>query len=151
MQIDDYYDGYPAAPRGCAIAAIMWLILVVLGVLFLFNSCTTIKEVPVETIKTKIEYRDKLQFDSIYIHDSINVTKINDTITINNFKYKYKYKLLKDTINIVKTDSIPYTVEVLKETNKLTSWQRWQLAGFWILTIGIIGINIYKLYKKLKV
>ena len=88
----------------------------------LLSGCKTVEyvKVPVETVRT--EY--KVQKDSIYLHDSINVyteTK-GDTVYITKLKYKIKETFKTDTI--LKRDSIPVIVEVEKivEVNKLHSW-----------------------------
>ena len=92
-------------------------------ILIFFTSCTTtrILEVPIE--KVKIEYRDKLVHDSIYVRDSIDTHARNDTIFRDVYKYIYKEKIVNDTI--IQRDSIPQIVEIetIKEVNKLKNWQ----------------------------
>ena len=95
----------------------------ILFILLFLTSCTTtrIVEVPVE--KTKIEYRDKLVHDSIYVKEGIDTHARNDTIFVDRFKYIYKEKIVNDTI--IQRDSIPKIVEIetIKEVNKLKNWQ----------------------------
>ena len=117
----------------------------------LLSGCKTTEyiKVPVETIRT--EY--KVQKDSVYLHDSINVyteTK-GDTVYITKFKYKIKGTFKTDTI--LKRDSIPVIVEVEKvvEVNKLHSWQKtlmW-VGGVGLLVLLGIGINKFKIWKLL--
>lgn len=126
-----------------------------LGIMLMFtlllSGCKTTEyiKVPVETVRT--EY--KVQKDSIYLHDSINVyteTK-GDTVYITKLKYKIKETFKTDTI--LKRDSIPVIVEVEKvvEVNKLHSWQKtlmW-IGGVGLLVLLGIGINKFKIWKLL--
>lgn len=120
-----------------------------LCLILLLSSCKS-KEyiqvpVPVETIKT--EY--KIQKDSVYLHDSINVyteTK-GDTVYITKYKQKFQYALKVDTL--IKTDSIPVIVEVQKivEVNKLKNWQKL------LMFLGGVGglVLIGFIFKKFKI
>lgn len=117
----------------------------------LLSGCKTTEyiKVPVETVRT--EY--KVQKDSIYLHDSINVyteTK-GDTVYITKLKYKIKETFKTDTV--LKRDSIPVIVEVEKvvEVNKLHSWQKtlmW-IGGVGLLVLLGMGINKFKIWKLL--
>lgn len=128
-----------------------YLLGIILMFTLLLSGCKTTEyiKVPVETIRT--EY--KVQKDSIYLHDSINVyteTK-GDTVYITKLKYKIKETFKTDTI--LKRDSIPVIVEVEKmvEVNKLHSWQKtlmW-IGGVGLLVLLGIGINKFKIWKLL--
>ena len=74
-------------------------------------SCTTTRTV--ERIKRDSVYIYRLKRDSIYQRDSIYMLIKGDTVYKYEYKYRYRDKLLRDTISISKTDSIPYKVEVL--------------------------------------
>jgi hypothetical protein len=121
--------------------------LLYIFLLFLIVSCTTTKyiEVPLET--TKIEYKEKIKYDSIKIQDSIIIKEDNDTIYIEKYKYIYKTVQQTDTIHIV--DSIPniQIVEVTKEVNKLKDWQiiLMIIGGSFIVLLG------YKIIKLIKI
>ena len=121
-----------------------YLLGIILMFTLLLSGCKTTEyiKVPVETVRT--EY--KVQKDSIYLHDSINVyteTK-GDTVYITKLKYKIKETFKTDTV--LKRDSIPIIVEVEKvvEVNKLHSWQK---TLMWIGGVGLLvllGIGLYK-------
>lgn len=112
------------------------------------TSCRSIQYVPVETIKTEVQYKDRLQRDSIHVHDSIYVRDNGDTVFVDRWHTVYKDKLVRDTTYINKTDSvqIPYPVE-----KKLTRWQflKMELGG-WAFGIAIafilmvVGCIIYR-------
>ena len=105
-------------------------------------SCTTTKTV--ERVKRDSVYVDRLKRDSIYQRDSIYMLIKGDTVYKYEYKYRYRDKLLRDTISISKTDSIPYPVEVVKTVTvdkKLSWWQSALLytgAIAWI--VAIIGL-----------
>ncbi len=140
-QLTDYREPPKGFIRGLFILAL--LIIATLCII----SCKTIKEIPVETIRTEIEYKDRLQIDSVYIKDSIYVRQSNDTIYVDKWQYKWIYKELIDTAYICHTDSVPYTVEVVKEVNRLSDFQRNCIWGFWILLVGIIVVIVLKIRK----
>lgn len=128
-----------------------YLLGIILMFTLLLSGCKTTEyiKVPVEIVRT--EY--KVQKDSIYLHDSINVyteTK-GDTVYITKLKYKIKETFKTDTV--LKRDSIPVIVEVEKvvEVNKLHSWQKtlmW-IGGVGLLVLLGIGINKFKIWKLL--
>lgn len=111
---------------------LVWtVILVAILVVFLLTGCKT-KTVLVPVNETKIEYRDRLRIDSIYNRDTIQIYGRNDTVFKDVVKWRERFRV--DTVSVVKVDSIPYPVEVIKEVNKLTKWQRWRLT-----ILNIIG------------
>lgn len=105
-------------------------------------SCTTTRTV--ERIKRDSVYIDRLKRDSIYQRDSIYMLVKGDTVYKYEYKYLYRDKLLRDTISISKTDSIPYPVEVVKTVTvekKLSWWQSMLLyTGAIAWVIAIIGL-----------
>ena len=100
--------------------------------LFLLFGCKT-KYVPVESVRTEIEYRDRWQRDSIHVRDSIVIQSKGDTVFRDRWHTVYKDKLLRDTTYIYRTDSIqvPYPVE-----RDLTWWQRAKVQ------VGEIAIGV---------
>ena len=116
------------------------ILIIIFISLCLFSCKTTTKivETPIETIKT--EYVDKVQYDSIYLKDSILIMQKGDTIYNTKVVYQYKYKYLKDTINIKDTIQIPIKITEVKEVNKIYTHQ-------WILIIvGFLAL-CYLVYK----
>lgn len=103
-------------------------------------SCTTTRTV--ERIKRDSVYIDRLKRDSIYQRDSIYMLIKGDTVYKYEYKYLYRDILLRDTISISKTDSIPYQVEVPKYVDKKLSW--WQstllYTGAIAWVVAIIGL-----------
>lgn len=120
---------------------IIWAIILTLGLIIFFaTGCRSVQPVIVERIK--IEYKDRLRVDSIYNRDTVQIYGRNDTIFKDIIKWRERFRL--DTVSVVKIDSIPYPIEVIREVNKLTKWQRWRLT-----MLNIIGglIIVYIAFK----
>lgn len=100
---------------------------------------------PIE--KTKIEYKDRLSIDTIIQHDSTIITMLGDTVYLEKYKYIYKVKELRDTINITDTTTVTKPIEVVKEINKLYTWQ------IILMVLGGVSIIIlvYLIIKKFKI
>ena len=121
--------------------------LIIFLVVFAVFGCTKRIYVPVTNTITEIEYRDRLQHDSIYFYDSVLIEKKGDTVFNTKIKYKYISKLIKDTVSIRDSVYIEKPIEVVKEVNRLTKWQRWRLNFLWVLLAGGIGYIIIKIKK----
>ena len=100
--------------------------LIACALITLCNSCTTTKYVPVIEHHTDTVMVNKVQKDSIFMHDSVEIRIAGDTVTIDRWHTKYISKEVHDTIYQSKTDSVPapYPVEVIKEVPaELTMWE----------------------------
>ena len=142
----------------------VWLFILIIIALI---SCRTVKpidrtivdstEIEVPIINTKIEYRDRFIYDSIYVHDSIFTMIKGDTVYIS--KNKEINRLISKTDTIIKTDTIHVPVKISKtvtktetkvgEANKLYVWQKSLMyLGLIVLISGIVFpiIKIKKLF-----
>lgn len=113
-----------------------------LAILSLFVGCKT-KTVLVPVERVKIEYRDRLRVDSVYNSDTTFIRKSNDTILVDVIRWRNKYILKTDSI--IRIDSIPYPVEVVKEVNRLTKWQRWRLNALNVLALIVVAYIAIKI------
>lgn len=106
-------------------------------------------EIAVPVTNTKIEYRDRLLYDSIYIHDSISTLIKGDTVYI--YKNKETNHLINKVDTFIKTDTIKVPITItktvtktetqVKEVNKLYWWQRVLIClGLTVLIFGVISI-----------
>lgn len=125
-----------------------WIFIVLVLCLF---SCRTIKYVPVETVKKEKEYIDRVQRDSIHVHDSVFVLIKGDTVFRDRYHTVYKDRYFRDTTYIHKVDSVqvPYPVE-----KPLSKWEnlKLQVGGFAmsaivVIILIVVGKIIYKLKK----
>ena len=123
------------------------LVLIMLAILMISACKTTTKivEVPVEVVKK--EYIHDTKLDSIYIRDSIDRWQKGDTLYITKWHTKFKYINKVDTI--IKTDSIPKILSVVKEVevNHIYWWQKTLMWAGGILSICIIISLIYNFKK----
>lgn len=140
----------------------VWLFILIIIAL---TSCRTIKpidrtivdstEIEVPIINTKIEYRDRFIYDSIYVHDSIFTMLKGDTVYIS--KNKEINRLISKTDTIIKTDTIHIPVKISKtvtktetkveEANKLYGWQKSLMYLGLIVLISSIVFLIIKIKK----
>lgn len=140
----------------------LWLFIIVTLAL---TSCRTVKyidrnvvdstEIAVPITNTKIEYRDRFLYDSIYVHDSIFTFIKGDTVYIS--KNKETNHLINKTDTIVKTDTISVPIEItkivtktetcVKEVNKLCWWQKILMSIGGIVFILIIIYIVLKIKK----
>lgn len=120
---------------------------ILIGILLSLIGCTTTKYVEVPIEKTKIEYKDRLSIDTVIQHDSTIITMLGDTVYLEKYKYIYKVKELRDTINITDTTTVTKPIEVVKEINKLYTWQ---IALMVLGGVSII-ILVYLIIKKFKI
>ena len=120
------------------------LVFVILTILMLSACRTTtrIVEVPVEVIKKEYIYDTKI--DSVYIRDSVDRWQKGDTLYITKWHTKFKYINKVDTI--VKTDSIPKIVPVVKEV-EVNHIYWYQKLLMWLGGITIVLLIIVITYK----
>jgi hypothetical protein len=112
--------------------------------------CKTQQPQVVEKVVTNTEYIDRHHYDSIYIDNYVYVDKGADTITITKTNIEYRYKILIDSVEVLKVDSIPYEVEHIVEVNKMNNHQRTMYWLGWIAVL-IVGLRLFwKVYKKIR-
>lgn len=87
-------------------------------------SCKTQQPQVVEKIVTETEYVDRWRVDSVYVDNIKYIDRGSDTIKVIETKTEYRYKVITDSIEVIKIDSIPYAVKVIKEVNVLTPLQK---------------------------
>ena len=119
--------------------------IILFFIVFAFFGCTKRIYIPVTTTVTEIEYREKLVRDSIYFSDSVLIERKGDTVFNTKIKYKYISKYVKDTVSIRDSVYIEKPIEVVKEVNRLTKWQRWRLNLLWVLMAGGLVYVIIKI------
>ena len=114
--------------------------------LAMLSSCTTTKVVTVEKVKTDTTYITKHQRDSVWLHDSIQVTEKGDTVRIEKWHTKYVEKQVHDTLYQSKTDSIPvpYHVEKLVEKPRSTIEKG-------LLVVGVLSIMALVVFAAFKI
>ena len=108
--------------------------------------CSTIKYIPVETVKT--EYRNNYLRDSIFRYDSIFVKEKGDTVYLERYRYLYRDKMIRDSIFVSDTIRIPYPVEVTKQVKApLSGWQKFQLWCGRIVLAVLLLVAIFSVLR----
>lgn len=113
-------------------------------------SCTSVKYVPVETIKTDSIRVVDVQRDSIFVQDSVYIREKADTVFVTKWHTEFREFLKVDTLFVERVDSINHVVEVEK---KLTKWQQTKMdvgTGALYAVPILIAVGLYILYRKLK-
>ena len=104
----------------------------------------------IERVHTEIEYRDRVERDSLYLHDSVYVHEhaSNDTVYLDKFVYKYIYrdKFKTDSVYVAIHD----TTQVEKLVEKELNWgQRVKMDSWWILLVLVLMLGLWTLRKPL--
>ena len=118
--------------------------LFLLSLLTIFvGGCTSVKYVPVETVRVDSVFVAKVERDSIYERDSLFVAVKADTVFLSRVQYRYRDRFVRDTVSVVRCDTVTKIVEVEKP---LSFWQqkKLELAGIvmWVIPL-LAGIFIF--------
>lgn len=142
----DYYERKLSRSGGSMrLFALSVVSVVLLMAALLFTGCKSVQYVPVPEYHHDSVYITKVEYDSIYKHDSVLVEKYayGDTLYVETTKWhtQYKYKLVHDTLLSERVDSVPLPIPVEK---KLTKWQQTKIdyGGEAIIVVFIFLIVI---------
>jgi predicted transposase YdaD len=116
----------------------------------LLVSCKTQQPQVVEKVVTNTEYIDRHHYDSIFNDRVVYVDRGSDTIKMIERVIEYRYKVLTDSIDVLRVDSIPYEVQVVEYVERMNNHQR---TMYWLgwLAVLIVGLRLFwKVYKKIK-
>lgn len=124
------------------------IFLIAIFTAILVCSCSTVKYIPVETVKTDSVRVVDVQRDSIYVRDSVLIRTKADTVYVTKWRTEYREALKVDTFLVQRVDSINTVVEVEK---RLTKIQQLKMdVGTGVLWAVPILIAVFALYWKLK-
>jgi hypothetical protein len=124
------------------------MLIVLLALCALLGSCTTTRVVTVEKVRTDTLRENRIERDSIWLHDSIHIREKGDTVIIERWHTKWQNHLEHDTVYKSRTDSVPVPYPVIQEVAKpLTVMQKglMGLGGFTLL--GLIVVLAWKVKK----
>lgn len=83
------------------------ILAIAIGICLLLTGCSITKTIPVETIKevTKVDtiYLNTFRFDSTYVSHNLLTDRSRDTIFIKETNTEIRYKILRDTVERVKS------------------------------------------------
>ena len=111
-----------------------WLLPVLAG-------CRSVRYVPVEAVRTDSVYVDRWQRDSVYVRDSVWVSRQErgDTVYVDRVAYRWLYRdrWRTDTVAAVREHRTEIPVEVEKP---LGWWERARLRLFWPLVAVVAAL-----------
>ena len=128
----------------CAIALIIILLIAIMA-----SACSPRV---IETIHYQHDttYVERVQIDSVYKRDSIYVKDKGDTVYIYKELWREKYKYLRDTVAVVRVDSVAVEREKIVEVEKPLSWlQKTKQRAFWWLVGAVLALGGWTLRKPL--
>jgi hypothetical protein len=112
--------------------------------------CKTQQPQVVEKVVTNTEYIDRWRIDSVYVDNVKYIDRGGDTIRIVEQKIEYRYKVLTDSVEVLRVDSIPYEVQVVEYIERMNNHQR---TMYWLgwLAVVIVALRLFwKVYKKIR-
>ena len=123
-------------------------IIIMLFIAAALSGCTTTKYVEIEKIRIDTTYITKHEKDSIWLHDSVWVEKVGDTIRIDRWHTKYVEKQIRDTTYVAKHDTIPQPYPVEKLVEKKLSWfQQTEIWAGRVMLAILAGLVVYAILR----
>lgn len=97
-----------------------------------------------------IEYRDRLQIDTVTMTDSVYVSRYvrekGDTVFVTDTLFKFKYR---DKVKEIRVhDSIPYEVQVQVPVRVRNGYDRFTSWFFWIVVVLVLIRLVWWIVKK---
>ena len=124
-------------------------VIVLLLFLMIFGSCTTTQYVPVIETRTDTTYIVKTLRDSVMVHDSVTVRERGDTVIIDRWHIQYRERIQTDTVEVLRTDSVPRPYPVTEFVEKhLTWWQATRMHAGEALILLLLGWGLWKVVKR---
>lgn len=131
----------------------LFVTLLLLTLLTVYGCSTTRHATQlVHDIQRDTIYISNVKHDSVYLNHERLIDRSKDTVYIKDVSVEYKYRLLRDTIKVVRKDSIPYEVvriETKEITRPLTWYDHLTRLTFWFVFGYLISTIIFRLKSKI--
>lgn len=75
---------------------------------------TAVTTVPVETVVRDTVRLSSMRYDSIFVSNDVYTDRSRDTILMRERTIEHRYRVLRDTVRLVRCDSVPYEVRITK-------------------------------------
>lgn len=73
---------------------------------------TAVTTVPVETVVRDTVRLSSMRYDSIFVSNGVYTDRSRDTVLVRERTIEHRYRVLRDTVRLVRRDSVPYEVRV---------------------------------------
>lgn len=108
-------------------------------------SCRTIQVVP--EIRTEYVHDTISRVDSVW-RDRVHTEYMRgDTIILRDSVYLYQYKTIDKVVEVYRTDSIPYAVEVEKQVRYVPGFYKWSTWACWLILAGLLLYIAFRIAK----
>lgn len=91
-------------------------LFIVLSASLLVAGCgthrTAVTAVPVETVVRDTVRLSSMRYDSIFVSNDVYTDRSRDTVLVRERTIEHRYRVLRDTVRLVRRDSVPYEVRV---------------------------------------
>lgn len=91
-------------------------LFIVLSASLLVAGCgthrTAVTTVPVETVVRDTVRLSSMRYDSIFVSNDVYTDRSRDTVLVRERTIEHRYRVLRDTVRLVRRDSLPYEVRV---------------------------------------
>lgn len=118
----------------CMTTSVLSCVIIAILMFFVLSlsGCKTVKVVP--QIHTEYVHDTIRQVDSIY--RSHYIISKGDTIWQKDTIYEYRWR--DNIVEVLKTDSVPYPVEVEKQVRYIPGFYKWSTLVCWLLIAAFI-------------
>lgn len=124
--------------------------MIALAAVILLSGCKTTKVVTVEKVRTDTFMQSRTLRDSIWLHDSVLVKAVGDTVTIERWHTRFRDRLKMDTVYQSKTDTVVVYKEIVKDvTSPITIAERSRML-FACIVSGVMIAILITFWKKLR-
>ena len=91
-------------------------LFIVLSASLLVAGCgthrTAVTTVPVETVVMDTVRLSSMRYYSIFVSNGVYTDRSRDTVLVRERTIEHRYRVLRDTVRLVRRDSVPYEVRV---------------------------------------
>lgn len=134
---EDFPVLYPEEnPRDGCLGVMVFAVgfIAMLIVCMIMGGCARTVYVPQESVKYDSIYLTKVQRDSVYLKELVNVYTKADTVYKERYVTKYKERLNTDTLYIERTDTVRIPIPVGRELSKTERN---------MITLGKMSLGVY--------
>lgn len=124
----------------------VWIIASILAISILATSCKT-QTVVVPQVRTEYVHDTIQRVDSVWKDRWHTQIVKGDTVYIHDSITDYKYKTMEKIVEVCKTDSVPYPVEVVREVKTVPPFYKNCTILFWLIVVAVVLYVAWRVVK----